>query len=282
MYDWDSIPLQNEVAKSFHQAQEFVNAVEGGELPVVWLAGPGGVGKTHAMKQAIARWKLRDLEPVYSNPSNYNDVVKAFKTAKGKRPIIMDEADVIFRSDKCLNLLKIATDTKGTGYYEGVNVRAPLIATTNAPLGDTAKFKAELRPHISALLNRVPPVTISFDRFAGWEYACSVAMNTTLTAHTTKGRAISAKTLVKALRWFTDNMNDIELLSARTLYNVCEWMTIYSDTTVEKTLAEQIGGVKGRRAAIPLIDWDYEVSRRIRKAATERETGLAHRWESIK
>ena len=273
--DWMTVPDQNAVAAGFRLARECVGLVVAGHWPVAWLSGPGGIGKTVVTKNAIAEWKAKSLEPVFANPANARELLAALKTAKGKRPVIMEEADTIFRSDKCLNILKIATDRRGTGIYDGIRVTAPLIIATNAPLHDLTVWDKKLRPHIEALFNRVSPVTISFDRRENWEYACYLGLSTDMLRWTPKGQTISAVTTVRALSWFTENMNDIELLSARTLCNVAEWMTILSPDALESRLKSVCRPANSNRLPIPFIDWQTVVAEMIDVRRSMREAARA-------
>jgi len=273
--EWMTVPERNAVAAGFREARESVGLVVAGDWPVAWLSGPGGIGKTVVIKDAIAAWKAKGLEPVFANPANARELLGAMKNAKGRRPIIMEEADTIFRSDKCLNILKIATDRKGTGIYDGVRVTAPLIIATNAPLHDLTQWDKKLRPHIEALFNRVPPVTISFDRHANWQYACYLALSTDMLRWTPKGRTISAATTARALSWFTAHLNEIELLSARTLCNVAEWMTILSPDALESKLNSICRPANANRVPIPFIDWQTVVAEMIDARRSTRQAARA-------
>jgi len=257
---WIDVPRQNEVARSFEEAKESVGLVVSNDWPVCWLSGPGGTGKTFITKAAVEKWEAKGIAPIYANPANARELLAALKSAKGKRPVIMEEADTVFRSDKCLNIMKIATDRKGTGIYDGVNVRVPMIVCTNAPLHDLTIWKKELRPHIEALFNRIPPVTISYDRRANWEYACYNALTTTMLRWTPKGRSISKAVVVKALEWFTLNLNGIELPTSRTLGNVAEWMTILSPQALETKLAGTLlPRSKWTAIPVPRVVWEVIV-----------------------
>lgn len=268
---WMTVPERNAVAAGFRLARECVGLVVAGDWPVAWLSGPGGIGKTVITKTAIKTWQEKGLEPVFANPANARELLAALKTAKGKRPVIMEEADTIFRSDKCLNILKIATDRRGTGLYDNVRVTAPLIIATNAPLHDLTQWDKKLRPHIEALFNRVPPVTISFDRHANWQYACYLALSTDMLRWTPKGRTISAATTARALSWFTAHLNEIELLSARTLCNIAEWMTILTPNALESKLNSICRPAVGNHLPIPLIDWDAVVAEMIEVRRSNRK-----------
>lgn len=253
------------VALSFRAAAEMIDKVESGEMPVAWISGPGGCGKTHGAQKAIRNFRARGLEPVYCNPGNYRDVVSAVKDAKvyhgskmvGHRLIVMDEADVIFRSDKCLNLLKIATDRAGTGIYDGIDVRVPMVVTTNAPLDEIAATDKVRGEHLRALFNRVPPVTISYDRRANYDYAVSLALTTDLLRFTPAKQQISRETVARTLEWFTAEFNRIELLTARTLANIAEYYTSFSPDTARTMLDRLLlpGGGNRNLPSPPTSNW---------------------------
>lgn len=263
----------NEVALSFRAAAEMIDKVETGEMPVAWISGPGGCGKTHAALGAIKSFTNRGLPPIYCNPANYRDVVKALKEAKvpqtektkGQRLVVMEEADVIFRSDKCLNLLKIATDRTGTGTYDGVDVRLPMVVTTNAPLDEIAATDKVRGEHLRALFNRVPPVTISYDRRANYDYTLSLALTTDLLRRTPSKQQISRETVARSLEWFTAEYNRIELLTARTLVNVAEYFTIFTPETAQAMLGRLFLPNKDRWSlpSPPTSDWTMLVNESI-------------------
>lgn len=275
------------VALSFRAATEMIDKVESGEMPVAWISGPGGCGKTHGAQRAIRNFRARGLEPVFCNPANYRDVVSAVKDAKvyhgskmvGHRLIVMDEADVIFRSDKCLNLLKIATDRAGTGIYDGIDVRVPMVVTTNAPLDEIAATDKVRGEHLRALFNRVPPVTISYDRRANYDYAVSLALTTDLLRFTPAKQQISRETVVRTLEWFTSEFNRIELLTARTLVNIAEYHTSFSPDTARTMLDRLLlpNGNHRRLPAPPTSNWTAVVDEAVDRKRALRN-GLA--WES--
>ncbi|WP_159983715.1 MULTISPECIES: ATP-binding protein, partial [unclassified Novosphingobium] len=260
-----------------------IDKVEKGEMPIAWLSGPGGCGKTHAARGAIKAFEKRGLSPIFCNPSSYRDVLSTLKSAKvfsgnklvGKRLVVMEEADVIFRSDKCLNLLKIATDRAGLGQYDGVDVRVPMMVTTNAPLDELAATDKRRGEHLRALFNRVPPMTISYDRRANYDYAVSLALTTDLLRFTPAKQQISRATVARALEKFTSEFNRFEILTARTLSNIAEYYTTFSPQTAE-TMIERLFLPSGEVRQLPpppQSDWiaviDEAVQRRraIRLAA---------------
>ncbi|WP_397587098.1 DUF5131 family protein, partial [Sphingobium fuliginis] len=276
----------NEVAKSFQAASEMIEKLETGEMPIAWLSGPGGCGKTHAARGAIKAFEQRGLAPIYCNPSNYKDVLDAIGSAKvykgktliGKRLIVMEEADVIFRSDKCLNLLKIVTDRAGTGHYDGVDVRVPIMVTTNAPLADLAATDKARGEHLRALFNRVPPMTISYDRQANYDYAVSLALTTDLLRFTPGKQQISRATVALTLEKFTAEFNRIELLTARTLSNIAEYYTSFTPETAQ-TMVERLllpNGFRHRLPSPPVSDWAALVDEAVERKRAIR-TGVD--WE---
>lgn len=181
---WREVPTTNEVALSLQLLNLNAQLVLIGRRRQAIVFGGAGCGKTFTISLVLEGFRARGLVPIYCNPTGYKDILEAFVQAHelsdGKpskaRPIFFDEADTIFASEKCLNILKVALapDRRQRTYHD-ILVDAPVFISTNKRIDG---FSAAKRPHIEALFDRQPPIVVPDDPYASWEYACYLALTT--------------------------------------------------------------------------------------------------------
>jgi DNA polymerase III delta prime subunit len=220
--DWVKVPKTNAVALKMKLARETCETVARGGLPVAYLSGPPGIGKTQAVRDAVGERHVR------SNPTNYRDLLAAFAQADAQGvPLWLDEADVIFRTDRMLNVLKVATGARRERVYNGQRLDVPLFVTTNQSL-DAREiggwWDKGLLPHATALFNRSHPVVITGDALELWEYSVYVAQTTRMLANDEDGDGIPLGVRNDALDWFTYNVHRLDVVAPRTLAKACDLM----------------------------------------------------------
>lgn len=125
--DWLSVAHDNDVAVKMRDVTMSIQNLIKGRERCVMIAGPSGVGKGHAVASGLA------CIPLESNPTNYLSLLTVLGQAAGLGvPVLMQEADVIFRSERMLNVLKRALeDDPAERRYDGRNIGAQVIVTTN-------------------------------------------------------------------------------------------------------------------------------------------------------
>ncbi len=142
----------------------------------------------------------------------------------------------MFRSERTLNILKLATDAAGArkmqvwvpsahkgedGYFNTVSLTSPLLFAMNGNISDVAAFSANLRPHLQALIDREKPVVIDAAKEAWWEYSVFLALRRGLLRKTEDRRHdISLKLQNTAIRWFSANAWNVVHPSPRTLKKI--------------------------------------------------------------
>lgn len=228
--DWTAVETENEVAKAMQRAQRWTEQVCKGDLPVAYLCGGAGLGKTRSIKEGL---KNSPFEPIFCNPINFEDIIRAFKTAAGKRPIIFEEADHVLNSVRMVNLLKIATDEDGPRVSENsrfgrVKMDAPVLLASNRDMNDGKAFPKEVRDHVGALRSRSEPLIIPSDPVQVWEYACYLAIVKGMLRTNQKGQGVSVATQNRALKWFTENMWRMDDVSPRRLIKIMQVFSRYS------------------------------------------------------
>jgi hypothetical protein len=207
------------------------NEVAAGYKRAAYLHGPSGVGKTHTMTDALMLIKMRGTDPIECHPGRYQDMLKGFQAAyEADTAIVFEEADVIWRSEKMLNILKIATcplRSPSQRLYDGIPVTAPIFVTTNVDLEDETLWFPRLKVHILAVLRRCTPRGVSNDRRSLAEYTQGLAVYHGLINHVeteiwgvrhTTTRPIADR--AHALKWFTEQQNNLVSVSPASLKQV--------------------------------------------------------------
>ena len=130
---WLTVPDRNLVARMLRRADREAEYVARRKQLICYLSGPGGVGKTRAVRRALMIMGFDPNDPrLYVNPRDYIQVLQSFKSAhKHGHPLVFDEADIIFKTVRQLNLMNVATDRDGSRVYQGVSLKAPMFVTTN-------------------------------------------------------------------------------------------------------------------------------------------------------
>lgn len=221
--------------------QEAVNAITGNET-AAYLSGPKGIGKSHAITEALKKTKK---QTVRVTPNRYDDFLHAVNDAGSTKAVFCDEGDLIFQTQKNLNVLKLLTDRKGPRTYEPFFVdsedeplggkpkrvrstllcEAPILVCTNQDL--SKPFKEALRHHHEAVFERAVPVIIPDDREATLEYSIYIGLTTDVLNHDYMGRRVSLTNRSQALDWFHCNADRLSSVSVRTLENINAWMHQY-------------------------------------------------------
>ncbi len=147
-------------------------------LRAVYISGPPGVGKTHSIVEQEKVWRSSGLEPLRFRPQNVRDLIDYFAAAQGRRPLIMEEADIIFRSKPMFEILKQATDPltpdtfhriekiEGEKVEVAINLNVPIVVSTNMDLTNDAGWDKDLLADRDALFNRSRPVIVPDDTIA--------------------------------------------------------------------------------------------------------------------
>jgi len=214
-------------------------------LRAVYLCGPPGIGKTHQIIAQEERWRQQGIKPIRIRPANVHNLIDHFSEANGRCPLVMEEADIIFRSKPMFEVLKQATDPLTPDYLyriekvEGekmevaVNLNVPIVVSTNIDLTSDEGWDKALLPDRDALFNRSWPVIFPDDPLALWQWSVFLALSTYLTIAITlrnpRGGApiLQENSLVvqaNAITWFTENLNRLAVISPRTLKFIAQCM----------------------------------------------------------
>lgn len=245
---WLDVPNTNPIARRM-KAAEFklgdLGSAGGVGLRAAYLCGPPGIGKTHQIIAQENSWRRQGIEPIRVRPSNVRDLIDHFAAADGRSPIVMEEADIIFRSKPMFEVLKQATDPLTPDYLYrievidkekvqvAVNLNVPIIVSTNMDLTSDEGWDKDLIPDRDALFNRSWPVVFPDDPIALWEWSVYLALTTYLTKgvmlrHPNGGPPISQENPLavqaQAIEWFTENLNRLAVISPRTLKFVAQCM----------------------------------------------------------
>ena len=241
--DWEAVPRANQLCRDVEDAARKIGYVldssKTAEI-VAYVCGEAGLGKSHAIRTALAE---RGLVGCFRAISNYRDLIKAFTDAdRLHQPLILEESDQVLWSERQANLLKEATDAAGLRRItfetrvpdEGgklqkvtmtVRLTAPLIVTSNKDMRDPSSFDRTMRPHVAALASRSAPIFLGADRVTQWEYSCYLAICHRMLHRPDEKTSVPLGVQDAALRWFTINLNRLADGSPRTLKNVCKFIS---------------------------------------------------------
>lgn len=242
--EWQDVPLTNQLCRDVEDAARKIGYAldpsKSAEI-VAYVCGQAGLGKSHAIRTALAE---RGLTGCFRAVSNYRDLIKAFEDAnRTRQPLILEESDQVLWSERQANVLKEATDPAGrrsisfqtkvmndeTGKMEmalkTVSLAAPLIVTSNKDMRDLSCFDKTMRPHVEALASRSAPIFLGTDRVTQWEYACYLAICHRMLHKPDERTSVPLGVQDAALRWFTVNLNRLADGSPRTLKNVCKFIS---------------------------------------------------------
>lgn len=251
-------------------------------LRAVYISGPPGVGKTHSIVEQEKVWRSSGLEPLRFRPQNVRDLIDYFAAAQGRRPLIMEEADIIFRSKPMFEILKQATDPltpdtfhriekiEGEKVEVAINLNVPIVVSTNMDLTNDAGWDKDLLADRDALFNRSRPVIVPDDTIALWEWSVYLALTSHLTMNVTLRNPRGGKPIeqanpltvqAQALDWFTANVNQLAVISPRTLKHVAHFMgRAHRGDMPQSILHEELAGLLGpeRSEPVPIpgkADW---------------------------
>lgn len=263
--NWERIASTNAIAKTMKATHAMCEAVIGGQLPAAWISGPPGVGKNIAVNAAADVAGKADI--IKCNPRTYEDLLDRLSEAANLKAVIwLDEADVIFRSDRMVNLLKTATGSPRDRVYNGVNVNAPIIVTTNGNLNPNAPgtcWDKKLKIDAEALFNRSAPVIIPEGHMELWEYALMLAATGKMLREDSDGDGIALAIRQEAAEWFTANFHNLANVSPRTLAKAADFMSrsrkpcpTLPPAVADFQLKNMVtGGSSEAPPTMPRIDW---------------------------
>jgi len=241
--DWDAVSRENPIAIHMRRAQRRTDYVLQGYVRACYLSGGAGLGKSFAISQAI---RDSGVKPIRMVPQNHHDLIHAFEMSGGDIPLVLEECDHVFRSPRCLNLLKLATDTAGA---QTLVVRVPprrksevastktiplprkIVFALNGNLLNQREWPVECRPHIAALLSREEPISIDGNRTERWEYATYLAVRKRMLTMTEDGKKdIPLRIQNAAINWFATNIWRLSEVSPRRLVKITDLMMIHHQT----------------------------------------------------
>ena len=231
--DWDAVEDANPLAAKMRTAQRKIEAVLRGDQAAAYLCGGAGVGKTHIINATI---NATGITPIRISTDSYRDVIRAFEESRGRTPIIFEECDQMFRSERTLNILKLATDAAGArkmqvwvpparkgedGYFKTISCTNPLLFAMNGNINDINAFPRILQPHLQALIDREKPLVIDAAKEAWWEYSVFLALRRGLLRQSEDRRHDIPLALQNAaIRWFSANAWNMAHPSPRTLKKI--------------------------------------------------------------
>jgi hypothetical protein len=244
LQDWMAVENDpaNAVAASCKMIELETQAVMDGRERMLLVSGPTSVGKSFLVKRTIPRRHA----PLICNPGSYLDLLPVFAEAGRHRPIIFEEGDFCLKSERVLNILKIASDpTPGNRQYNNVWLTAPIFMLCNADIARPYERKTKFAQHWDALFRRSNPIIVPNDRMMLWEYACHLAITKGMLKKTERGKPISRAIADEALDFFTQNLWKLHLVGPGVLVEIGRIMCEFSGFQRDYKLAKLIGDEAG-------------------------------------
>lgn len=248
LQDWSAVEHDpaNAVAASCKMIELETQAVMDGRERMLIVSGPTSVGKSFIVKRTIPRRHT----PLICNPGSYADLLPVFAEAGRDRPIIFEEGDFCLKSERVLNILKIASDPIATNrQYNKVWLTAPVMLLCNTDLTRPYEGKTPLTQHWEALFRRSNPIIVPNDRMMLWEYACHLAIAKGMLKKTTRGTPISRMVADAALDFFTQNLWGLHRVGPGVLAEIGRIMCEFSGFQRDYKLAKLVSGETGSKPA---------------------------------
>ena len=260
--EWVKVPTTNHVARSMSLVRINGELLVSGARRQIVIFGGAGCGKTFTINRALDGFRSRGLDPIYSNPTCYRDVLDAFEASRGSsggkssraRPIFFDEADTVFGTEKCLNIIKVAfAPDRRARIYNDQLLDSPVCISSNRLPESWSPAK---RPHINAIFDRQPPIVVKADPYASWQYGCYLALTSQMNRRSPTGRSIGLDVQVRALEWFTENAASLTVVGPRALHQAAETMSHGMPPWAEQTeLNTMLGGAHELAQMPQQHDW---------------------------
>ena len=198
--DWQAVQTSNPLALQIDDARSRLRDVMLGRHHFMILTGGAGAGKSWIINQAIEDSGRGALKV---EVGHYKELHSLFRKAVtgGRLPLIFEEADNLFSSERQANTLKKATDTnvsnRSVEVEEVVEVvssltgkpvrrkmprvidlNCPVVVTSNNNINDLNSFDRRIRVHIEALKSRAGGQAIHIEASIEeqWEYTCYLAV----------------------------------------------------------------------------------------------------------
>lgn len=228
--DWEDVANENQILKAMKLClDDGMDVMEGG-TEIGYFAGPPGVGKTHTARACA---KAGGKEAVVANPRTNDDFLNdCWECHKRKKALIIDDADFIFRSARCLEALNKAGDPdprhreiqhyvhnpafvkgcpKDTPRRIAVMIRFdyPMFICSNYVLARWKQIEPKLAERYESLESRIVPLLIPTPSPEEmWEYTAYLALCQNLTRNNMAVPSVLVPLRVQqyALRWFTRHM----------------------------------------------------------------------------
>lgn len=236
--DWKAVGTENPISIRLRTAQRRVQQVLDGYVRACYLSGGPGLGKTQTINTAIDGRKI-----IRAIPRDYHDLLFWFEQSRGTIPLVFEECDHLFRSERCLNLLKMATDPNGprsvrirvppkkkseVSGYKTIPLTAPLVFALNGDLSTASHWPNTCIAHIAAVLSRAQPITIDGTRTERWEYTIFLAVLGNLLRKTEDHKLFVPLSLQNdAIEWFTTNLCRLDEVSPRRLKKIAQTMMLH-------------------------------------------------------
>lgn len=229
---WRHVGTYGRIAEKMALARLAIDDVINGSQRLAIVVGAPGVGKSELARNAMQQFDRRGTRAIFGKPSSKLHLEELLIASRGRYPLILDEADILFRSSPMIELLKLVTDCRAPSYIAGqggrrIPITAPIILLGNFQLRDLARNQQN---QAKALFDRHAPVEIDGSCEELYDWTVYLALSSELVTSyrfNSRGLATSLDDVAHGIEWFRKNLWNLKSVSPRTLQKVTGWHMLH-------------------------------------------------------
>lgn len=159
--------IYERIARKFATLERMSRGIASGKLTGMIVSGPGGVGKTFTLEEILEKYAHKDdVDRITGHITPLALYEKLYENSAEGKITVFDDCDSVFDSDKTLNILKAALDSRP---YRVISWDSRSLLQSAPP---SFLFKGHIvfitnkvlaGPHYEALLTRVHHVNMHMD-----------------------------------------------------------------------------------------------------------------------
>ena len=241
----------NPLRQGYQVAEAAIHAVVAGRKPMQMICSRPGLGKTYLVSREIRR---AGIKPALISPANESAFAETLYRLRDQPVIVLDDCDVLARSERVSNIFKQAFGPTRTVNYESkqtlkvdrfhmmgaggladammlmpssFRVNARVIWLSNINFTDDATLTDRMAPHFKAMLSRgLDPIWINSEEDADW-FAFVLWM--VVERNMLRNHGFRRDVTVGAVNWFIKHRAHLKEISPRAMVRIADTFRQYPD-----------------------------------------------------
>jgi len=230
----------NPLRQGYQVAEAAIRAVIAGRKPMQMVCSRPGLGKTYLVSRELRRGEIK---PVFVSPDNEAAFAESLYRQRDQQVIVLDDCDVLARSERVANIFKQAFGPTREVHYESkqtlkvdrfprpltdalmlmpssFRVDARVLWLSNINFTDDATITDRMTPHFKAMLSRgLDPIWINSDNDTDYfEFVLWLVVE----RHMLRSHGFRRELTVSALNWFIEHRNHVKEISPRTMVRIAD------------------------------------------------------------